>query len=219
MPLSNKSTPCDSSNDFSDDSSDDEEDEMDINDLSSTVNLASTAIDQTTPDFITGEDNKTINESPQENAHNAGNQFTQYKLVFDNINKNVTPRFQTIESPTVLLNYVNMFAIRDRVKSCELSRVSRRPPSDISKENVSKAILPSVEDDCHLKENFSVLVSRILVQYLPFFNLAFNDIVDWHLKHQYYNEMSQKSEVVSMHLSINIHAAKSHMLYMSYSAL
>ena len=78
MPLSDKSSPCDSSNDFSDDSFDDEEDEIDINDLSSTVKLASTAIDQTTPDCITGEDDKTINEFPQENAHNAGNQFTQY---------------------------------------------------------------------------------------------------------------------------------------------
>ena len=51
-----------------------------------------------------------------------------------------------------------------------------------------------------LKYNFSVFVSRILVQHFPFFNLAFNDVVDWHIRHKYYKEMSMKSEVVSSQL-------------------
>ena len=152
MPQSQKSTPCDSSDNSSENVSDDEEDEMNTNNLSSIVKLPSTAIDQSTPDCVISETDDAINDFPQENACSA---ITQYKLVVDN----VTPRFQTIERPTVSLNYVNLFAVRDHIQLFHLSRVSRHPPSDISKENLAQAILPSVEDDCCLKNNFSVLVS------------------------------------------------------------
>ena len=95
----------------------------------------------------------------------------QYKLVFDNVNKSVKPRFQTIETPAVLLNYVNMYAVKMRTKSFHLSQVSLNPPADLTKEAIARNILSSIEDDCQLKINFSMLVSRILVQYIPFLSM------------------------------------------------
>ena len=133
-----------------------------------------------------------------ETEHLDNQHISHYKLVFDNINKTVTPRFQSLQSPRVTLNYVNMFAFKDRaVPSSHLSRVSRYFPTGLSKVEIAKAILPSCKDDESLKYNFSLIISRVLVQHFSFFNLAFNDVVDWHIKHKYYKETSMKSEVVS----------------------
>ena len=93
------------------------------------------------------------------------------------------------------LQYVHSYAVRDRSNSFHLSRIDRDHPN-LTPEAIAKAILPSDEDDSIINSNFSTLISRVLVQYLPFFNLGFQDVVIWHIQHQYYNEMSQLSEVV-----------------------
>ena len=124
-----------------------------------------------------------------------GDECVQYKIVFDNVNKNITPRSQALDRQTVSHNYVHMYAIRDRISSFNLSRVRRVPPL-LSREDIAKAILPSPEDDITLKQNFSIMVSRVLVDHLPFFKFTFQDVVQQHIKHKYYKEMSQLSEVV-----------------------
>ena len=43
-------------------------------------------------------------------------------------------------------------------------------------------------------------VSRVLVSHLKFFNLTFEEVCEWHIKHPYYKEMSTKSVVVSLYL-------------------
>lgn len=149
-------------------------------------------------DHSTSTENLVVTPSP-ETEHLDNHHISHYKLVFDNINKTVTPRFQSLESPRVTLNYVNMFAFKDRaVPSSHLSRVSRYFPTGLSKAEVAKAILPTCKDDESLRYNFSLFISRVLVQHFSFFNLAFNDVVDWHIEHQYYKEMSMKSEVVPL---------------------
>lgn len=48
-----------------------------------------------------------------------------------------------------------------------------------------------------LKEDFKVLVGRILLQHIP--SLAFlKSIIPQHIKHKYYNEMSRKSTIVPL---------------------
>ena len=57
--------------------------------------------------------------------------------------------------------------------------------------------MPSEEDDGILRTNIVTLVSRILTEHMSFFKYTFDDVVDWHMKHQYYAEMSSASIVVS----------------------
>ena len=72
---------------------------------------------------------------------------------------------------------------------------------DIRKLNsvvVADNMLPSRSDDQALKENFAKLVSRVLVEHLRYFKLSFEDVVDWHIKHQFSEEMAKKSVVNSV---------------------
>ena len=58
-------------------------------------------------------------------------------------------------------------------------------------------LLPSKECDIRLIADLSVLVSRMMVTHIPYFQFAFSDIVTWHMEHEHYKEMSEKSEAVS----------------------
>ena len=59
-----------------------------------------------------------------------------------------------------------------------------------------KTLLPSESDYEQLTRNFSHHVARALKEYMPFF-LSFGSDLERHICHRYYEEMSQKSEVVS----------------------
>ena len=59
----------------------------------------------------------------------------------------------------------------------------------------SQDILPSSEDVDKLLSNFAVIATRILVEHVP--SLAkFAGITTDHIKHERYEEMSNKSKVV-----------------------
>lgn len=61
-------------------------------------------------------------------------------------------------------------------------------------------LLPSKEaDDLLLTDHLAMLICRIIVANMPYFSFAFSDVVQWHLEHEYYKEMSMKSEAVSGH--------------------
>ena len=92
------------------------------------------------------------------------------------------------------LHYFNSFALQNRV---DFSVLSNTRPGLSSSRHVTSSLLPSVEDDGALRANFITLVSRILVVHMPFFQFSFENVVDWHIKHKYYNEMCSKSVVVS----------------------
>ena len=42
-------------------------------------------------------------------------------------------------------------------------------------------------------------MSRILYQNMGFFKHSFDSVIDWHIKHEFYDEVSTKSTVVSSH--------------------
>ena len=90
--------------------------------------------------------------------------IAQYKLVTDNINKHVTPRFHSNDRPTVCHNYVHSYAVRDRSNSFHLSRIDRDHPN-LTPEAIAKAILPSDEDDSIINSIFSTLISRVLASF------------------------------------------------------
>ena len=123
-----------------------------------------------------------------------------YKLVGDNIDMSVKARYvQVGVSRNRSLHYFHTFVVKNRVDLRHLSDV--HPDTCLpSSEQIACRLLPSTDDDKKLQSRFVAHVSRILATYLPYFKFAFEDVVEWHKHHTYYTEMSQKSEVVSMHI-------------------
>ena len=119
----------------------------------------------------------------------------------DNIDKNVKPCFMRIDKRTKSLHY-NSYTVKDRVDSSSPSQLdsSNRSRLDVS------TILPNDDDDFHqLTNNCAILLSRVLVDYVPLFR-TFQNVVIWHIQHEQSVSMRQKSVVVRMRvMSIQCH--------------
>ena len=114
-----------------------------------------------------------------------------YKIVFDNIDKNVKPRYMRSDCQTHSLHCVHGYGVKDRIDFSEYSDVA---PQEVNAFDV----IPTEEDYKSLKNDFSVLVSRAIVKFLPFFSSDYKDLAQSHIPHRYSKEMSAKSEVVSI---------------------
>ena len=67
-------------------------------------------------------------------------------------------------------------------------------------------LLPSESDYDEMTKNLSILVARILKQYAPFFE-KFGSGLERHIRHKFYEQMDQKSEIVSLLIILpcNVH--------------
>ena len=127
-------------------------------------------------------------------------EWVGFKLVGDNIDRTVKPRYMRVDRQSKSLHYFNVYAVKDRVN---LSSLSDQQPTSVPP--ISEAILrlfPTAEDHIALQQNFVVHIARILAAYMPFFSFAFADVVDKHIKHEYSKEMAQKSQVVSIRFCV-----------------
>ncbi len=116
-----------------------------------------------------------------------------YKLVGDNIDKNVCPREMTSDNQTRSLHYFHTYAVRDRVDLSTYSNEVRMPVLDsVQLDN----FLPASTDGKVIMNNFEVLVGRILMKNIPFFQ-QFGKGLEKHILHEYTEEMASKSGVVS----------------------
>lgn len=89
-----------------------------------------------------------------------------YRIVGDNIDKNVKPRDMTSEHQTRSLHYFHTYAVRDRI---DLSSYSSEPPTpDLGQMNFA-CLLPSADDAQVLQENLEILMGRVLRKNMPFF--------------------------------------------------
>lgn len=86
-----------------------------------------------------------------------------YKLVIDNIDSTVKPRYMREDVQNESLHYVQVYAVKDRV---DFSSFTDCPPSSAK---YLYSILPTSDDYQKLKENMAVLVARILVEHIRFF--------------------------------------------------
>lgn len=120
-----------------------------------------------------------------------------YKLVGDNLDKNIVPRYKRVDRQTESLHFFHYYAVKDRV---DLSGISDEPNTFLL-QPVSKlpinTILPSTSDLQAMLYNFSILISRILVEELPYFAMTFEGVVTKHIQHCYSDDMAKKSETVS----------------------
>lgn len=123
-----------------------------------------------------------------------------YKLVGDNIDKSVKTRYMCLEGGhNQSLHYFHCFAVLNRIDFTEFPDVQPQLCLN-SPDNIALTLLPSAEDDQTLKNLFMTHVSRILCTHIPFFKASFEDVVEWHIVHQYYQEMSTKSQVVCTYI-------------------
>ena len=120
-----------------------------------------------------------------------------YKGLGDNFDCNIHSRYVRMERyQHESCHYFHFCIVRDRIN---LSNLPITCP-DTCFNQLDKLVLellPSALDDEELTANISVLIERIIVSHMPFFKFAFADVVDWHIKHEHYEEMSSKSKVVS----------------------
>lgn len=123
-------------------------------------------------------------------------QWHGYKIVGDNLDKNVKPRNQTLERQTHSLHYFNCYAVHDRLN---LSTYSDDPP-DIDLTTLdTNTMLPSQEDLDGLIHNMAIIAGRIVHKYIPAF-AEIPHLSQQHIKHPYSKQMSSKSTVVSVML-------------------
>lgn len=117
-----------------------------------------------------------------------------YKLVGDNIDKSVKTRYMRLEGGrNQSLHYFHCFAVLNRIDFTEFPDV--QPQLCLNSPDIlASTLLPSAEDDQTLRSLFMTHVSRILCTH--FFKVGFEDVVEWHIVYQYYQEMSTKSQVV-----------------------
>ena len=124
--------------------------------------------------------------------------FFTYKLIGDNLDKRVTPCDMRLDHQAQSLHYFNCYAVKDRVSTLGLEDNPSLPNLSFSEAK----ILPTAKDHEALKNNFVILVSRVVKKHFTFFS-KFGTGVPKHIKHMHYAEMSKKSEVVSR--SIDLH--------------
>lgn len=125
----------------------------------------------------------------------ASAEFSGFKCVGDNIDKNVRPRFMRVDRRTQSLHYFNAFAVKDRVDSSSLSpkKLASTEPLQL---DVAQ-ILPSEDDWYQLVQNCTTLLSRVLAEYIPIFTEV-RDCVCMHIQHAESKAMKKKSVVVSI---------------------
>lgn len=98
----------------------------------------------------------------------------------------------TLDNQAKSLHYFHVYGVRNRIDLSAYSDDSPPIPSAIDFD----VILPSKEDEAAILHNFSILVARVLKKYMPIFK-KFGNGLERHIRHEYYEEMSKKSEVVS----------------------
>ena len=131
-------------------------------------------------------------------------QLLSYKLVGDNIDKSVKARYMRLGTHHVnqSLHYFHYFAVLNRIDFSSFPDVHPQTCLNSPKQ-IAHSLLPSAGDDAKLRQLFVTHVSRILCTNIPFFKNTFGDIVEWHIEHQYYSEMSRKSHVVCLDITFS----------------
>lgn len=118
-------------------------------------------------------------------------QWHGFKYVGDNVDKNVKPRHQTLDSQGKSLHYFHYYAVMDRI---DLSTESDEPPSEIVSLTIDD-ILPTEDDYTTILSNFATLASRVICEHLAGF-APFKHLVKQHIEHIHQKEMCQRSKVV-----------------------
>lgn len=95
------------------------------------------------------------------------------------------------------MHFYHSYAVRDRVSITGLSDTTPNLRNTSLISIPVDQVLPTASDEQTMKHNFSLLISRILVDHLKHFSEGYHDVTERHIKHCFYDEMSMKSVIVS----------------------
>lgn len=120
-----------------------------------------------------------------------------FRICGDNIDKGVKQRYMRVDvKKPDSLHWFHAYAVSDRIDFSNLSE-QVIPTSQICPDRIAASLLPSVEDDLAIRRNICTLMSRVLCDNVTFFKTSFDGVIDRHIKHDFYDQMSKKSDVVS----------------------
>ena len=110
---------------------------------------------------------------------------THYHICGDNIDKSIKPRYMKagVSKPDSI-HYFHSYAVADQVDFSLLSE-QVTPTQQQDKKQIAVSLLPAPEDDEAMRDNIIILISRILTENLELFSLSFEDVVMWHIKHEF----------------------------------
>ena len=121
-----------------------------------------------------------------------------FKVVVDNLDMAIKTQFMRVEKfQNQSQHFVNSYAVQSRIDHSHLPDVHADSCLNSSIKN-AMLLLPSIDDDQSLRKLFMTHVAQIMATDMKFFIFSFDGVVDRHIKHQYYEEMSPKSKVVSL---------------------
>ena len=112
-----------------------------------------------------------------------------FAIAFDNIDGKRECRHMTKDNQNLDFHWVNHKIIMNRVSGGCLET----SPRDITSLSNLK-LFPTVDDQKFQRHNYTVLISRVLVEHLDCFS-ALKDVCVFHIPHKYSNEMAKKSDV------------------------
>lgn len=113
----------------------------------------------------------------------------------DNYDTTVHVRDMRMDNQNKSLHYFNTYAAKDRPEFCKMDSTDNSSPTDIMSAPKS-TFLPTMVDCKAVRDNYIVLVARVLTEYLTFLQ-PLKQCVPSHVLHQYSSLMSEKSEIVS----------------------
>jgi hypothetical protein len=114
-----------------------------------------------------------------------------FAILFDNIDGNLNRWHMTMENQNFDFHWVNHKIVINRVSG---NKLDMSPRNVLNISNIK--LLPTVQDQKRQRQNYIVLVARMLVEHLECFS-AFKDVCVSHIPHKYSKEMAGKSESVS----------------------
>ena len=118
------------------------------------------------------------------------------KITFDNLDYHQEVHYMTEENQNVDKHCVTMMSTENRVSG---SHLSNEPLTDGVLEMENGNCLPSHLDNAKQRENYVILVERIISTNVPCLNFLL-DVTTPHIPHCYRREMKNKSETVSTRL-------------------
>ena len=92
---------------------------------------------------------------------------------------------------------LHLFASNIIVNRINFDHLQNESPKRDLKTAPNEIFTLNIQDLKVLKENFKVLVSRILIEFLPKFKFL-SRVTPRHIKHRFSNEMSQKSTIITL---------------------
>ena len=148
-------------------------------------------------DLKSSQTSKSVHDTSSESILKLNNEVSSVKksfhpgfvVAFDNIDIELKRKSMTLSAQNRNFHWVNHKMVTNRISGNELA--ADRPKTDLLKVQNLKFI-PTLVDHQQQRENYIVLVSRMLVDYFDALE-PLNEICIKHIPHKYHKEMSQKS--------------------------